>query len=88
MRQKQVRAPLQTKRRMAREAGIGLHQMRQMVRVANIPEEEFERLIESEKPPTVEVLANLGRRKRAGWNNTKRKPEPCPYCNGTGKREA
>jgi hypothetical protein len=48
-----------TKRRLAHEAGISLHFYRQAVRVANIPTDEFERLVESDNPPTGETLANL-----------------------------
>jgi hypothetical protein len=54
-----------TKRRLAHEAGISLHFYRQAVRVANIPTDEFERLVES----TIRLLA---RRSRT-WSPTPRR---------------
>jgi hypothetical protein len=45
---------------MAREAGFSEHQQTQAVRVASIPQEDFERQIESEKPPTISQLASQG----------------------------
>lgn len=48
----------------AREAGMSKHQYIQMMRVGNVPEAEFERLVESEKPPTLSQLASLGVKKR------------------------
>jgi len=48
----------------AREAGMSKHQQVQATRVANIPEDEFEEQIESDKPPTVSQLASQGVKKR------------------------
>ena len=45
----------------AREAGLSRHQMRQALRVARIPEAEFEALIESKGVPTVTQLAERGK---------------------------
>ena len=39
------------------------HQLYAALRVASVPKGEFERLVESDKPPTVEKLARLGARK-------------------------
>lgn len=82
-----VREPLRkkrrmTKRRLAEEAGMSLHKMRQCIRVAAIPEDQFEELVESDSPPTIEALANLGRRL-----GKPRKPPAvtCPTCGGSGK---
>jgi hypothetical protein len=36
----------------------------QAVRVANVPAEQFEKLIESESPPSVSELAELGKKSR------------------------
>lgn len=41
-------------------AGLSPHQAKQALRVAAIPEEDFEAVIESEDPPTVEKLAKAG----------------------------
>lgn len=44
----------------AREAGMSPHQQKQAVRIAAIPEPEFERQVESQKPPTLSQLAAQG----------------------------
>jgi hypothetical protein len=49
-----------TRTEVATEAGMSKHQQVQAVRVANVPEIEFERLVESEAPPTATKLAALG----------------------------
>lgn len=72
-----------SKLRMFQDAGLSLHQYRQAVRVANLPEAEFERLVESDDPPSIEQLANLGRRRAPGGRPARMKP--CPTCGGTGK---
>jgi hypothetical protein len=76
-----------SRRRLAEEAGLSLHLYRQAMRVVNIPKDEFERLVESDHPPTVEQLAIKGRRWRAGWDYAAppEKSIPCPHCGGTGK---
>ena len=71
-------------RRSAEEAGLSLHQTRQAIRVANLPKGEFERLVESDNPPTVEQLANLGRRRGVQARGLGGR-EPCPHCGGTGR---
>jgi hypothetical protein len=48
----------------AREAGLSEHQAKTAVRVANIPAQAFERAVESETPPTVTALADMGRQRR------------------------
>ena len=44
----------------AREAGMSPHQQKQAVRIAAIPEPEFERQVESTTPPTLSQLAAQG----------------------------
>jgi hypothetical protein len=44
------------------------------VRVANVPPDEFETAVESEDPPTVTALADMGKRSR----------EPAPSAPGQG----
>ena len=48
----------------ARGAGLSRDQAITAIRVANIPREEFERLVESDAPPTIEQLAERGTQKR------------------------
>jgi hypothetical protein len=44
----------------ANDAGLSLHQKREALRMAKIPEAEFEEAIESDDPPTVTALAERG----------------------------
>jgi hypothetical protein len=46
------------------EAGMSKRQAITAIRVANVPEEEFERLVESDSPLTVTALAELGEQPR------------------------
>jgi hypothetical protein len=48
----------------AREAGLSDHRRKTALRVAAIPEVEFNRQVESERPPTVTQLAEQGRTQR------------------------
>lgn len=61
-----------SQRAAAKAAGLSEHQQLQAVRVANIPAEQFEELVESDKPPTITALAKIGQRSAA---NTKQTPE-------------
>lgn len=45
----------------ARAAGMSPHQQAQAVRVANVPADQFEKLVESDTPPTVTKLAEMGK---------------------------
>lgn len=49
-----------TRQSAAREAGMSQHQQVQAVRIANIPREEFDRQVDSPKPPTLSQLAQQG----------------------------
>jgi hypothetical protein len=53
-----------SQRQAAAKAGLSKHQEKQAKRVAAIPRDEFEALIESDSPPTVTALAARGTRKR------------------------
>jgi len=46
----------------ARNAGLSERQQKTAVRVANVPANDFEQAVESEAPPTVTKLADMGRR--------------------------
>jgi phage N-6-adenine-methyltransferase len=48
----------------AREAGISEHQQKQALRLPNIPEPEFEDLVEGFDPPSITELAEHGTRRR------------------------
>jgi hypothetical protein len=54
-----------SQREVAEAAGLSKDQQVQAVRVANVPAELFEELIESENPPTVSALAEVGKKPRA-----------------------
>lgn len=49
---------------VARDAGMSKHQQVTAVRVANIPEREFTKQVESANPPTLTELARQGTQKR------------------------
>lgn len=46
----------------ATSAGMSPHQAKQAIRVANVPAADFERQVESPKPPTVTALAEQGKK--------------------------
>ena len=48
----------------AREAGMSKHQQMQATRTANVPDADFESMIESDTPPTLSHLAAQGIKKR------------------------
>ena len=47
-----------------RQAGLSERQIKTAVRVANVPEADFEAAVESEAPPTVTALAEQGKKPR------------------------
>lgn len=57
---------LQSRKAAANGAGLSSHQLKQAIRVANVPREDFERQVESEKPPTVTGLAEQGKKPAKG----------------------
>jgi len=48
----------------ARDAGMSPHQAKQAVRIAAVPEQDFERQVESPTPPTLTQLAQQGIQRR------------------------
>jgi hypothetical protein len=54
--------PNKSQAHAAREAGLSAHQQKQAVRVASVAAEVFEQSVESDAPPTVTRLADMGRR--------------------------
>lgn len=59
-----------TQKQAASDAGLSDHQRVTAVRVANVPEPDFDAAVESEAPPTVTKLADMGR--------VPRQPDPAP----------
>lgn len=64
---------------LAKSAGMSERQQATATQVARIPEEEFEEAIESESPPSVTKLAEMGKRKR---KKRKRKREGPAHLEG------
>lgn len=56
--------PSLSRKQAANEAGMSDHQRKSALRVANVPDEEFERQVESDNPPTVTKLAEQGKKKK------------------------
>jgi len=54
--------PMLTRRQFATDAGLSDHQRKQALRIAHLPEQEFEAAVESAEPPSVTALAARGRR--------------------------
>lgn len=52
-----------SQREAAASAGLSEHQQLQAVRVANVPEPEFNAAVESDEPPTITKLAEQGKKK-------------------------
>lgn len=73
------RGPERSERRKAAdEAGLSRHQMYQCLAIARIPQDEFDRLIDSADPPTLEELVRFGRSQQKKPKARRR----CPHCGG------
>jgi len=59
-------ADTQTQRRAAESAGMSKWQEVTAVRVANVPADQFDAAVESPTPPTLTVLADMGRVREPG----------------------
>lgn len=59
-----------SRKAMAEAAGVSPHQLKQMIRVARVPQADFDRQIESDHPPTVTQLAEQGKSKSLRGNST------------------
>jgi len=57
--------PLVSQTAVGTEAGLSRDQIKNAVRVANVPADDFERQIESDNPPTVTKLAEQGKKSRS-----------------------
>jgi hypothetical protein len=60
-----------SRKTVAKNAGLSPDQAKQMIRVASVPHEKFEAMVERAKPATVEQLAEAGTKK-----SERVKPEP------------
>ena len=49
-----------SRKAVAKEAGLSPEQQKTAIRVANVPQDQFEQQVESHKPPTVQALAKQG----------------------------
>ncbi len=56
--------PNKSQQDVAEEAGLSERQTKTAVRVANVPEDDFEEQVESDDPPTVTALAEQGKKTR------------------------
>lgn len=52
--------PSFSRKQAASDAGMSPHQAKQAIRIANVPEADFEEQIESDNPPTLSKLASQG----------------------------
>jgi hypothetical protein len=67
--------PKVTRENAAEDAGLSERQRKTALRVANVPEAEFEQAIESDNPPTVTDLAEQGTGRKPLVDLGGRKPE-------------
>jgi len=67
-----------SQRQAAKGAGLSKKEEVRARRVASIPEAEFEALIESDNPPSITALAELGRMRRA--RVAQDEPGICVFC--------
>jgi hypothetical protein len=70
--------PEVTRTDAARDAGMSSHQQKQAVRVASIPGDDFEQMVEGDAPPTLAALAMKG---------IKARPQPVMDLKGRNPRE-
>lgn len=56
--------PFHSRKQAASDAGWSEHQRKQAARIGNIPDDEFEQLVESDNPPTLSQLADIGKQKQ------------------------
>ena len=53
-----------TRTQAAEQAGLSEHQRKTALRVANVPEQDFNQSVESDNPPTVTKLAEMGKQSK------------------------
>ena len=57
-------AGLSSQREIAADAGMSERQQKTAVRIANVPQDTFERMVEGPAPPTKTALADMGKKTR------------------------
>jgi len=67
-----------SQRGAAEQAGLSKRQQVTAVRVANVPADQFEQAIESDEPPTVTALAEMGKQSRLASAAPSPTSEPSP----------
>lgn len=72
-----ARPKVQTRKAAAADAGVSEFQAKQAIRVANVPAETFEKLVESDSPPTISALAEMGTKKAEERPSAKRLVRHC-----------
>jgi|TARA_R110002073_G_scaffold284553_1_gene448766 hypothetical protein len=85
--------PQLTRIEAAQSAGRSERQMKTANRVASIPADQFTGLVESDNPPTVTKLAEMGTqgvrgavRTARNWGRTAKPAERLPYCCRTNEK--
>jgi len=78
------RGPSKSPRRQAAEAaGLSRSQTWRIMQVGEVPDDLFEELVESDNPPTVSELVEIGRQHRGlSKSKTARRLKACPHCGG------
>lgn len=72
--------PGDSERDLAIKLGMSRRQIWQAKKIAGIPEDQFEELVEGDNPPTVSALLDLAHH-RAGSDQVAR-VATCPHCGG------
>ena len=67
-------------RQAAEAAGISRHQMYQAMKLASVPRDEFEAMVESDDPPTPSEA--IRRHENKPTKPTARRLKTCPHCGG------
>jgi hypothetical protein len=69
--QSKAKRTLFTQKEVAEKAGLSKQQKDTFLRVAKIPRKEFEAIVESDTPPSLNILAKLGTKKRASGRSAR-----------------
>ncbi|MBM7329473.1 hypothetical protein JS562_41430 [Agrobacterium sp. S2] len=69
-----------SERDLAAFTGMSRRQIWQAKKIASIPEDEFEKLVESDNPPTVSELLNVAHYRAK--SKPAYLPNVCPHCGG------
>jgi hypothetical protein len=70
-------------RKLADNIGVSRDWMYRALAIANMPEAEFEALVEGENPPGLAELHRIARGKRSKPEKAAHLVHVCPHCGGT-----